>query len=126
MRSHRRREPLEHVLVAGDLSDLDSIHALLACLPATAYGQVIVETSGDDVLPTLPTPARVSVTQLRRPASGVASSSVEPAERLVEAVNAWLAEWVPDDPEPDRVFSIWIGSCARHRVRAWSAPLESL
>ena len=120
MRSHRRRGPLEHVLVAGDLDDLTAITALLAMLPAHAYGQVYVETPADTELPALAAPARVTVTRLARPLDA------ERGVQLAGAVAGWVAEWVPDEPVYERLVTLWIGATACDRVAVVDAPLERL
>lgn len=120
MRSHRRRGPLEHVLVAGDLDDLEAITALLALLPAHAYGQVYVEVPAEADLPDLHAPARVTVTRLARPLDA------ERGVALAGAVAGWVAEWVPDEPVYERLVTLWIGATARERVDTLDAPLERL
>ena len=120
MRPHRRRGPLEHVLVAGDADELPAIQALLHLLPRTAYGQVFVESAAGTSMPPLAAPARVTVTQLGR------DGDAEVGDLLTAAVNSWLAEWMPEEPDPDRACTLWAGSSARARVNPAGATLESL
>ena len=111
MRSHRRRYPLRHVLIAGGIADLPDIRHELAQLPADAYGQVLVEVPLGMELPELVRPARVSVHRLDHIAT------VEPTAGagtvLAAAVDAWLSEWLPTEPEDDREVTLWIGGNAR-------------
>lgn len=120
MRSHRRRGPLEHVLIAGDLGELPAIETLLALLPAGAYGQVFVETPTDAELGRLNPPARVTVNRVARPDHG------SRGDALVPAVSAWLAEWLPEEPTTERTLTLWVGASVRDRVHAAGAPLERL
>jgi NADPH-dependent ferric siderophore reductase len=120
MRSHRRRGPLEHVLVASDHSELESVMALLAFLPEHAYGQVYVETPADRQLPPLPAPPRVTVTRLARPAG------TAPGLLLAAAVDGWVSEWMPDDPDADRLVTLWCGGTVHDLVDPVAAPFERL
>ena len=62
-------------------------------------------------LPELVRPARVSVHRLDHIAT------VEPTAGagtvLAAAVDAWLSEWLPTEPEDDREVTLWIGGNAR-------------
>ena len=120
MRSHRRRAPLDHVLVAGDLTELDSIRALLSLMPETAYGQVYVECSGSDELPAITSPARVTVNRVCR------TELHSPGEPLSAAVAGWVGEWMPEDPAPDRVIAIWAGASVTGGVPTVGTRLERL
>lgn len=102
MRSHRRRGPAQHVLIAGNADDLDAIAAELAVLSADVYGQVFVEAPAELEL-ALVTPPRVTVHRLK-----------PEAHALCAALAGWAAEWVPDEQDPERTVSVWIG----HHVRA--------
>lgn len=103
MRSHRRRTPLQHVLLAGCTDDLVVLQSVLALLPDDVYGQVVVEIDPDAELPALETPARVTV---HRVWPGTAD----------RAVAAWIAEWIPSEPDAARTVGLWVsaGSSARH------------
>ncbi|MET0448761.1 MAG: SIP domain-containing protein [Aeromicrobium sp.] len=102
MRSHRRRLPIEHTLVAGDVRDLPGIVTALAWLPADTYGQVLIEADLDEELPLLAAPARVTVHRIERSplGEGIASG---------RAVAAWVEEWIPDEPDERRTVTIWVG-----------------
>ncbi len=102
MRSHRRRLPIEHALIAGDLRDLPSIITALAWLPADAYGQVLVEAGPDDDLPLLATPPRVSVHRIEPSPQGEGVA-------VGRAVAAWVEEWMPGEHDERRSVSIWVG-----------------
>lgn len=120
MRSHRRRGPLEHVLIAGSDDELSAIEALLHLLPPTTYGQVLVETARSDALPSLSVPPRIGVSRLELGAADA------PGDRLADAVTGWLAEWMPEDPDPHRAVTVWVGRSARDRVDVVGTTLESL
>lgn len=120
MRPHRRRGPLEHILVAGNDQELAAIEALLLLLPPTTYGQVLVETAPGTELQPLSTPARVTVTQLERSATDVSG------DLLTTAVHGWLAEWMPEEPDLARAVTVWVGGSARHRVDPAGTTVESL
>ncbi len=124
MRPSPRRRTVEHILVAGETEDLDAIQQVLCLLPAHTFGQVYVETDEGVQLPALAAPARVTITQLRRPAStrpecADQESSAAPAARgvlLAQAITGWTAEWMPDEPDAEREFTIWIGGRASDQV----------
>ncbi|QLQ09236.1 MAG: hypothetical protein HZY75_01135 [Nocardioidaceae bacterium] len=59
----------------------------------------------------LPTPPRVTVTALAP--TGRAGAAV--------AAAAWLTEWIPDEPQPDREFTVWIGAGVGARLDALCA-----
>lgn len=120
MRSHRRRGPLEHVLVAADLDELPAVRLLLAGLPADSYGQVYVELPQGAELPVLDAPARVQVNRVLRPVGAEAGA------RLAAAVDGWVAEWAPDEADLGRAVSLRIGISARHRLAPVGAPLLPL
>lgn len=123
MRPHRRQEPADHVLIAGELADLDAIEAVLLLLPPYAYGQVLVETDVDAELPPLPAPVRVGITRLlREPHPG--GGHPAPGALLARAVAGWAAEWLPEEPQPDRDFSIWLGAAASESLHRLGHRLE--
>jgi NADPH-dependent ferric siderophore reductase len=111
---------LPHILVAGSFDELPAIEALLFLLPETTYGQVLVETPVDLDLQVLARPARVTVTRLAR------DQDAEPGALLADAVHAWLAEWMPDEADASRMFTLWVGGTARGRVDPAGAQLETL
>lgn len=106
--------------MAGGVEDLSAIQTLLVLLPETAYGQVFVETPADVAPLTLLAPPRVTVTELPCAADAVRG------QQLVAAVQAWLAEWMPEEPEAARSLTLWLGSAARDQVMPTGATLESL
>jgi hypothetical protein len=101
VRSHRRRHPTEHVLIVGNSDDLDCVVAEIALLPAHAYGQVFIQAPADFAL-ALITPARLTTHRID-PAAGALSA----------ALAGWSAEWVPDEPDPQRNVTVWIGDHVR-------------
>ncbi|MET1037006.1 MAG: SIP domain-containing protein [Aeromicrobium sp.] len=102
MRSHRRRQPIEHALVAGDVGDLPGIVTALAWLPADTYGQVFIEVGPDEELPLLAAPPRMTVHRLERSSAGDGVAAGR-------AVAAWAGEWIPDEPDERRTVTIWVG-----------------
>jgi len=117
MRSRRRTGPLTHVVVAGDVSELDAVRALLGLLPDDAYGLVALEAAAGADLPDLaglPRPARVALTVLRR------DDADRPGVRLSAAAAAWAEEWMVDEHDPARDVSVWVGATV-----AWdAAPVQ--
>lgn len=84
-----------HFLIAGSSADLPSLRSAVEQLPDDAYGQVVVEAD-EDCLPNLPVPPGVTTTVLiRRASTGEARG-----ERVAQAVQAWISEWMCED-EPD-------------------------
>ena len=108
------------MLVAGDAAELPAIQALMLLLPSTVYGQLFVETSVDAPAPEVSTPPRVTVFRLTR------SPDDESGRLLADAVHAWLGEWMPDQLDPQRNVTLWVGASACDRVDAAGAFLERL
>lgn len=104
MRAHRGR-PGPTVLLAGDSADLRDLRALVATLPAAAYGQVIVEVAAAVQIERLQTPARVAVTWLVREREGGVAAR---GRLLAAALDAWIDEWMPAGVRDDRRIA-WIG-----------------
>lgn len=104
VRAHRRRSPLNHVLIAGYLADVDEISVALALLPDDTYGQVLIEAPTGSLM-AVTAPPRVSIQRID-PMTG----------SLAEAVSAWVAEWIPDEPDPRREVTVWLGQHARGQV----------
>lgn len=102
MRSHRRRGPVDHILIAGQIDDLPCIRAALAILAADSYGQVFIEAPADTPLD-LVSPFRVSI---HRVDEGC----------LADAIEGWVGEWVPDETDPHRRVAVWVGSHAISQV----------
>lgn len=130
MRSHRRRLPLDHLLIAGDLGDLDAIRALVATLPERAYGQVFIDADDDTAGATLDLelhgPARLSIVRLTTAAptdGGHHASVVTRGKLLADAVTAWATEWMPDEPTLDRIVTMWIGGRDTPAIDAACASL---
>jgi hypothetical protein len=91
-------------VIAGDLTELDSIRALLAGLPSTTYGQVLVETAESESVPSIMAPARVTVTRVVR------TDFQAPGGAVSAALASWVAEWMPAEPDPQREVTIWVGA----------------
>lgn len=120
MRPHRRRGPLQHVLVAGSFDELPVIEAVLLLLPKTAYGQVLVETPEHLELPALDLPPRMTVARLAR------GLDDEPGLVVSAAVQAWLEEWTPAEPDPARVVTAWVGGVACNPFDFAGADIQNL
>jgi len=120
MRPRRRTGPLAHVLIAGDVCEVDAVRALLCALPADSYGQVILEADAESAVPQLHRPARVGLTALVR------SDADRPGARLSRAVEAWVEEWVVDEPDPARDVAVWVGASVRWTAAPMQGQLERL
>ena len=120
MRPHRRRGPLQHVLVAGSFDELPVIEAVLLLLPKTAYGQVLVETPQHVELPALDLPPRMTVARLAR------GLDDEPGLLVSAAVQAWLKEWTPAEPDPARTVTAWVGGVACNPFDFAGADIQNL
>jgi NADPH-dependent ferric siderophore reductase len=120
MRSRRRTGPLAHVLVAGDIGELESVRGLLCLLPADAYGLVVLEADVDAVRPDLPRPARVALTVLVR------DDADQPGVRLSAAAAAWAEEWMVEEHDPARDVSVWVGATVRWDAAPVQGQLERL
>lgn len=130
MRSHRRRQPIEHVLIAGGVDDFDAIAEIAANLPAHAYGQILIESTGA-MAPLFDVPARVTVQTISAPVTeaGHDGTAVLAARStsLASVVNTWLGEWLPAEPDADRSFSLWLGgkSDAEMNLLAEFLPVDA-
>ncbi|WP_313409560.1 hypothetical protein [Aeromicrobium sp.] len=114
MRSHRRRRPVDHILIAGHTGDLGCIRAALAILPADAYGQVYVQApAGTDL--DFHAPARVTIHHID-----------DETGSLEDALASWICEWVPDEPDPRRRVAVWIGAHAAPHVADVHLGLDGL
>jgi hypothetical protein len=124
MRSHRRRLPIDHVMIAGSVGDLDAIQALLALLPETAYGQIFIEDgAGAADLSALRPPARMTLARLRATDADRGDGAPElvlarKGTQLAVAIEAWAAEWIPDEPVVERITTMWVGSRDSESVNA--------
>lgn len=86
------------VLLGAVEADLPVVETVLATLPARARGQVFVEVGSAAGIRGLAAPGRVCVTWLRR----------DLGQSLGGAVEAWLGEMLPADPDRDpRVYG-WV------------------
>jgi len=74
----------------------------MAWLPADTYGQVLIEVGPAEELPLLAVPPRVTVHRVERSPEG-------PGIAVGRAVTAWVAEWIPDEPDERRTVTIWVG-----------------
>ncbi|MCT1357271.1 siderophore-interacting protein [Rothia kristinae] len=96
------------VLLAGNRSDIDLMAELIRQLPPWVHGQVLVEVREPAHIEELEVPAGLAVHWLVR--ESAQSPTPQPGARLIDAVTAWIAEWVPaegsDDPGPEL---IWVG-----------------
>ncbi len=107
MTVRRPRHRAERFLIAGDSADLGEVRALLTQLPDDAYGQVLIESDGDEC-ESFVAPPRMSVIRLR--------AEVLPGAALANALTAWLAEWLPEEVPSEQVPTIWLGAAANPRL----------
>lgn len=99
------RDPAQHVFVGGDLDDVPVIAELVASLPPTAYGQVVVAFDGPVADLALPVPSRVQVHRLAGRRTAEARG-----DAVAAAARAWVGEWMLEDPaRVDRTFVVWLG-----------------
>lgn len=107
---------LECVLAAGDSGDIAALQEWCAALPKKSYGCVYIEVDSPEQMQTLDTPPGVVVTWLIR-----SSPESLVGERLMEAVNAWLDEWLRGDPLSGRYVHLWTGArTSREVTEQWS------
>ncbi|MFT4262078.1 MAG: hypothetical protein QM572_01725 [Nocardioides sp.] len=105
MRPHRRRTPLDHVILAGGLEDLIQLREEAAALAPDAYGQVVLELPAGTPLPELSLPSRFTVYRVDR-------DDDRPGAALAGVVETWRSEWALDEPTADRTVRVWIGMIA--------------
>lgn len=101
------------MLLVGSSDDLLTLRSMLAVLPADAYGQVLVETTPGEVLSPLDAPARVTVQAIAR---GTAA----------RALDLWVQEWLPHEPDARRAVCVWIGATSSARDAALDHGLGAL
>lgn len=97
---------------------------MLATMPLCTYGQLVIET--DEELPVLELPRRV---QLRRVPVSTSPLSGEalPGEAVARAADAWLGEWMPEEPSATaRHFYAWIGCEGSDAAREAAHRVEHL
>lgn len=104
-----------HFLLVGDSTDLPAMRRMLGRLPVASYGQVFVEIASSIQVQRFDMPEGISLTWLLRDSDGTARRMAPRGERVVQAVHAWLDEWMFDGAQrAPRV--IWIGCSASPRV----------
>ncbi len=112
--SFRHQRSRERVFIAGALEDLPAIESLLSMSGPDAYGQVYIEIGDESDVRPVSAPGRVTVTWLPR---ANRSGRVRPTllsrrgEALAEAIDGWVAEWMPEDADREDVCLMWLG-CA--------------
>jgi len=121
---HRGTGP--RFLFIGDGHDLPVIDGMLQRLPVDAYGQVIIEVASEIQIRALRAPVGIGVTWLCRDRPrGFDEPIVPRGELAARALNAWIAEWMPEQPtgavEP---FVMWIGATTSPRMTAVYAELS--
>ena len=101
-----------HFLLAGDGSDIPTIQTTLQRLPVDAYGQVFLEVASPFRYQPISAPEGIGITWLfRDPGDGIQNPVAPRGERLVEALQGWLAEWMPEWHLPEDPLVLWIGCC---------------
>lgn len=101
------------MLLVGSSDDLLTLRSMLAVLPADAYGQVLVETAPGEALPLLDAPGRVTVQAIAHGTAG-------------EALELWVQEWLPHEPDARRAVGVWIGATSSARETALDHGLGAL
>ncbi|GAB2754920.1 hypothetical protein GCM10027273_37180 [Nocardioides pakistanensis] len=96
---------LECVLAAGDASDIESLRDWCADLPRKSYGRVFIEVESAEQIQPLAAPPGVGITWLVQE-----SRAALTGELLMNAVEAWLDEWVRGDPLSGRYVHLWTGA----------------
>jgi NADPH-dependent ferric siderophore reductase len=97
----------EHVvLLAGTDRDIPTIALLLSTLPATARGQVFIETDVVGESASLEAPGRFTVTWLDR----------SRGQQLRRSVNAWLSEMLPTSAFAEHSVYAWVAADGPARV----------
>ncbi|CAG7609215.1 siderophore-interacting protein [Leucobacter soli] len=109
---------LDCVLAAGDAGDLPVLREWCAQLPPTAYGRVFVECASAEPIE-LPVPTGVGVTCVAPRPGGPDGSAV------VDAVEAWLDEWLRGDPLSGRHIALWAGAQGSPAARDHWSRVES-
>lgn len=101
-----------HFLLVGDSADIPTIQATLRRLPVDAYGQVILEVASPLQFQLIDAPEGVAISWLFRDSGGGILEPV-PArgERIVRALEGWLAEWMPEHHAQSDPLVLWIGCC---------------
>ena len=75
----------DRLLLAGNEACVETIRMILATLPASARGQVVVEVQSENDIEPLVAPGRFSVSWLVR----------DRGQALRRSLDAWLAEMLP-------------------------------
>ena len=104
---------LECVLAAGDAGDLDALRDWCAALPKKSYGRVFIEVDSAEHIQPIEAPPGVGVTWLVQ-----RSRDAFAGELLMNAVDAWLDEWVRADPLSGRYVHLWAGARDSREVTA--------
>ncbi|MGO1736991.1 MAG: SIP domain-containing protein [Leucobacter sp.] len=111
---------LQCVLAAGDSGDIAALRDWCAALPRKSYGRVFIEVDSQAEIQPFEAPPGVSITWLVR-----ASSAALTGERLMEAVDAWLNEWLRGDPLSGRYVHLWTGARSNDEVTAQWKRIEA-
>ncbi|SJN23814.1 hypothetical protein FM119_03835 [Mycetocola reblochoni REB411] len=93
-------------LIVGSSHDVPAIASVIRGLPDTAHGRVFVEAVSPVQIRTLPAHPGLTVTWLLRGVDG-GRPALRKGQRLLFAMNAWLAEWlIEGEPAP----FVWAGA----------------
>lgn len=111
---------LECVLAAGDSNDIAVLRDWCAALPRKSYGRVFIEVDSPAQIQPFETPPGVGITWLLRKAPEALVG-----ESLMDAVNAWLDEWVRGDPLSGRYVHLWTGVRSSSEVTAQWDRIEA-
>lgn len=111
-----------HVLLAGDSGDLQTIRRHLAALPDDAYGQAYLEVRTAAEICDLTSPPGVTVVWLPRdevPSCLDGAAMSMHGERIVHALSAWMMEWITEESRDRPQLSIWVG-CASSMLAGYA------
>ena len=104
--------PGAHFLLAGDSGDLAMLRGITGKLPVDAYGQILIEVTSPAHIEEWDAPPGMLVTYLLR------SPDQHRGQRIADAVDAWVAEWIPTDGRADDLpYVLWVGCSSSGPVR---------
>src|SRR5690606_21907763 len=100
-----------HFLLVGDSTDLSTLQTTVSRLPVNAYGQIFIEVASAQQIRQWDLPDRMSLSWLCRDSASSSLGAVAPRGELVaRAVDAWVAEWIPEQHnERQTPYIMWIG-----------------
>ena len=94
------------ILLAGDVTAIDTIRLFLATLPRRSRGQIFIEVDSVDAIEALDAPTRFAICWLRR----------DRGQDLQRSIDAWLSEMLPVSGTEEHSVYAWIASEGAARV----------